>query len=122
VDAAAGVRAWDPQARFILKVGRLNRAEFERLLPDREALPRLVALVRAYVGFEQGFAINPILRFEDIPALRMDSEADPAPRLGWNTWLPTSSGAIAGRADAEDALFEAEVVEARQSTRGKLAS
>ena len=116
VDASAGVRAWDPQARFILRIGPLDRAGFERLLPDRPALDRLVSLVRAYVGFELGFAINPILRAEDIPPLRMDNGADPAPRLGWNTWLPSSAGTLAKRHDAEDAMFEAEVVEARRAT------
>ncbi len=122
VDASAGVRAWDPQARFILRIGPLDRAGFERLLPDRVALHRLVSLVRAYVGFEQGFAINPILQAEDIPPLRMNADADPAPRLGWNTWLPSSSGALSKRGDAADAMFEAEVIEARQSALGQLAS
>lgn len=122
VDASAGVRAWDPQARFVLRVGPLDRAGFERLLPDRPALDRLVSLVRAYVGFEQGFAINPILRAEDIPPLSMDSGADPAPRLGWNTWLPSSAGSLAKRGDAEDAMFEAEVVEGRRAAFGKLAA
>ena len=56
MDAAIGVRAWDPQARFVLRVGPLDRAGFERLLPDRLALHQLVSLTRAYVGFELGFA------------------------------------------------------------------
>jgi type VI secretion system protein ImpH len=121
VDASAGIRAWDPQARFILRIGPLDRAGFERMLPDRPALHRLVSLVRAYVGFEQGFAINPILKAEDIPPVRMDSGADPAPRLGWNTWLPTSAGSIAKRGDADEAVFEAEVIESRQASLGNLA-
>ena len=114
VDAAAGVRAWDPQARFILRIGPLDRAGFERMLPDRPALHRLVSLVRAYVSYEQGFAINPILKASDIPPVRMDSEAASPPRLGWNTWLPVSAGSLAKRDDAADAMFEAEVIEAQQ--------
>ena len=114
VDAAAGIRAWDPQARFILRIGPLERAGFDRLLPDRMALHRLVALVRAYVGFELGFAINPVLAANDIPPLRLDSTSEPAPRLGWNTWLPAPLGSIRDRIDAADALFEAEVIEAQQ--------
>jgi type VI secretion system protein ImpH len=86
-DAAAGVRAWDPQARVVLRIGPLDRAGFERLLPDRVALHRLVSLVRAYVGYEIGFAINPVLAAGAVPPLRLDSAADPPPRLGWNTWL-----------------------------------
>ena len=122
VDASAGVRAWDPQARFILRVGPLDHAGFERMLPDRLALHRLVSLVRAYVGYEQGFAINPILKAEDIPPVHMASGADPAPRLGWNTWMPVSAGSLAKRKDAYDALFEAETIEAKQAALGKLAS
>ena len=54
VEAAAGVRAWDPQARIILRVGPLDLQGFQRLLPDRIALHRLVSLVRAYLGYRAG--------------------------------------------------------------------
>ncbi|HET7881338.1 MAG TPA: type VI secretion system baseplate subunit TssG [Acetobacteraceae bacterium] len=113
VDAAAGVRAWDPQARFVLRVGPLGLSTFQQLLPDRVALHRLVSLVRAYVGFEQGFAINPVLARDQVPPLRLDSAADPPPLLGWNTWVP-SPGGFTVRPDAADAVFEAEVIEAQQ--------
>ena len=117
VDASAGVRAWDPQARFILRIGPLDRATFERMLPDARALHRLVSLVRAYVGFELGFAVNPVLAASDIPPLRLDSTASPPPRLGWNTWLPMQEGSSTRRTDATDALFEAETIEAQMHSR-----
>ena len=113
VDAAIGVRAWDPQARFVLRVGPLERAGFEKLLPDRLALHRLVSLTRAYVGFELGFAVNPVLAARDVPPLRLDPRAEPPPRLGWNTWLPGPPGSMPRREDAADAVFEAEVIEAQ---------
>ncbi len=112
-NAAAGVRAWDPQARVILRIGPLDRAGFERLLPDRLALQRLVSLVRAYVGFEIGFAINPVLAADSVPPLRLDSEADPPPRLGWNTWLEPMAGGQRRTVDAAESVFEAEIIEAR---------
>jgi type VI secretion system protein ImpH len=114
VDASAGVRAWDPQARIILRIGPLDLAGFQRLLPDRIALHRLVSLVRAYVGFELGFAINPVLAARQIPPLRLDASAEPPPRLGWNTWIPGPEGGFTARGDAADAVFEAEVIEAQQ--------
>ncbi len=114
VDAAVGVRAWDPQARFVLRVGPLDRAGFERLLPDRLALHKLVSLTRAYVGFELGFAVNPVLAAREVPPLRLDSNAEPPPRLGWNTWLPGPPGSLPRRDDAADAVFEAEVIEAQR--------
>jgi type VI secretion system protein ImpH len=114
VDAVAGVRAWDPQARIILRVGPLDLKGFQRLLPDRVALHRLVSLVRAYVGFELGFAINPVLAAREVPPLRLDATSDPPPRLGWNTWVPGPAGGVTSRGDAADAVFEAEVIEAQQ--------
>jgi type VI secretion system protein ImpH len=114
VDAAAGVRAWDPQARIILRIGPLSRAGFQALLPDRRTLHRLVSLARAYVGFELGFAVNPVLAAAEIPPLRLDATADPPPRLGWNTWIPGPPGGTRPRTDAADAVFEAEIIEAQQ--------
>ncbi len=114
VDAAAGVRAWDPQARIVLRVGPLGLKGFQRLLPDRLALHRLVSLIRAYVGVEVGFAINPVLARAEVPPLRLDAAAEPPPRLGWNTWAPGPGRAVVQRDDAADAVFEAEVIEAQQ--------
>ena len=114
VDAAAGVRAWDPQARIILRIGPLDLQGFQRLLPDRVALHRLVSLVRAYIGFELGFAINPVLAALEVPPLLLTATADPPPRLGWNTWVPGPPGGVIQRHDAADAIFEAEVIEAQR--------
>jgi type VI secretion system protein ImpH len=110
VDAAAGVRAWDVQARIVLHVGPLGRADFEALLPGKPRLTRLVSLVRAFLGFETAFAINPILAASAIPPLLLTADADPPPRAGWNTWLPPPTGGLPGR-DGTEALFEAELVE-----------
>lgn len=116
IDAAIGVRAWDLQARIILRLGPLDRATFEALLPDRPALQRLVSLVRAFVGFEIGFAVNPVLAGPEVPPLSLDPRTASPARLGWNCWIPGLEGACAGvrRADADDALFEAEKIEAEE--------
>jgi type VI secretion system protein ImpH len=122
VDAAIGVRAWDLQARIILRIGPLDRAAFEGLLPDRPALQRLVSLVRAFLGFEIGFAVNPVLAGPEVPPLRLDPRADPPSRLGWNSWIPAPEGPPhrTRRADAADALFEAERIEAEElAERGR---
>jgi type VI secretion system protein ImpH len=111
VDAAIGVRAWDPQARIVLRVGPLDRAGFEALLPDRPGLQKLVSLVRAFLGFEIGFAVNPVLAGPEVPPLHLDGSGA---RLGWNSWVPSPVPPLAGtaRPDAADAIFEAEIVEA----------
>ena len=74
---------------------------------------RLVSLIRAYVGLEIGFAVNPVLRSAEIPALVLDRSAASPARLGWNSWLPASAGTMKPRQDAADAVFEAETVEAQ---------
>lgn len=116
VDAAIGVRSWDLQGRIILRIGPLDRGSFEALLPDRPMLQRLVSLVRAFLGFEIGFAVNPVLAGPEVPPLRLDPRADPPSRLGWNTWIPAPEGLPLGtrRPDAADALFEAEIIEAEE--------
>jgi type VI secretion system protein ImpH len=116
VDAAIGVRAWDPQARIILRIGPLDYPSFAALLPDHSGLQRLVSLVRAFLGYETGFAVNPVLAGPEVPPLLLDKAADPAPRLGWNTWMPAPPSPVAGipRRDADEAVFEAEIVEAEE--------
>jgi type VI secretion system protein ImpH len=71
--------------------------------------------VRAYLGFELGFAINPVLAAQEVPPLLLTATADPPPRLGWNTWVPGPGQRMVNRVDAADAVFEAEVIEAQQA-------
>lgn len=106
----------------MLQIGPLDLAYFEKLLPNSPLLRELVSLVRAFVGFEVGFAVNPVLAHDAVPPLRlpssvaaattttMDAAAGAGPLLGWNTWLPTSA-MFPRRMDADDAVFEGEVVE-----------
>ena len=116
VNAAIGVRAWDPQARIILRVGPLDRRSFDRLMPDQRGLQELVSMVRAFLGFEVGFAINPVLAGAELAPLLIEGTASPPPRLGWNTWVPPPAPPLAGieTPDADDAIFEAEIVEATE--------
>ncbi|MGH8431876.1 MAG: type VI secretion system baseplate subunit TssG, partial [Solimonas sp.] len=105
------------QARIVLKIGPLDLPYFARLLPDRPLLRELVSLVRAFVGFEVGFAVNLVLARNSVPPLVLSRPDEPeargaGPRLGWNTWLPKSA-TNPRRTDANDALFEGEIVEGR---------
>ena len=116
-DCAAGARAFDQQARFILRIGPLSHAEFTALLPDKPVLPRLVSLVRAYVGMEVDFAVNLVLDPEEIPPPRLGG-AD-GPRLGWTGWLPASRLALPGPRRADQAMFSAAMIE---SLPGRMAT
>lgn len=109
VDAAAGVRCWDVQSRIVLRIGPLDLPRFRTMLPSGRLLQRLVALVRAFLGFETAFAVNPILAHDAVPALVLS--ADAPPQLGWNSWLTVPGGRSGA---AGEALFEADLVEREQ--------
>lgn len=115
-DAAIGVRAWDLQARVVLRLGPLDIHAFSALLPDRRPLHRLVGLVRAFLGQETGFAVNPVLGRDAVPILQL-GVGEPGPRLGWTTWLPAHGFGRTG--DADEAMFEAEIVEATRPPEGR---
>lgn len=99
VSATAGAQVWDPHARFIIRFGPLSRAEFEALLPGTPAWLRITQLARLFVGQDTAFAVNLVLRKDEVPAARAGGGA----RLGWSSWTPTSR---ARTKDARDALFE----------------
>lgn len=108
IDAAIGTRAWDAQARVVLRVGPLDRTAFAALLPDKPSLWRFVSLIRAFLGFETAFAVNPVLAADAVPETQLGGAG--GARLGWNTWMP-QPGRRRTR-DAAEAIFEAELVEA----------
>jgi type VI secretion system protein ImpH len=82
--AIAGVAIWSVQHRIRINLGPLRFADFERFLPARESLNRLVALVRSYLGDELAFEVRLVLKRDEVPPLKADGTA----RLGWTTWLP----------------------------------
>jgi type VI secretion system protein ImpH len=111
LDASAGMRAWAPEARILLRIGPLRRDAFQSLLPDSTTLHRLASLVRAFVGMELGFAVNPVLLGGEIIPLRLDAAALLPPRLGWNTWLPRWAEGFNEATNAGDAVFDADTIE-----------
>ncbi|MCF3947610.1 type VI secretion system baseplate subunit TssG [Acidiphilium sp. AL] len=113
VDCAAGARAFDQQARFLLRIGPLSRSEFEALLPDKPVLRRLVSMVRAYVGMEADFAVNLILDPAEIPVMKLGGAS--APRLSWTGWLPSPASALTGPPRADQATFSAATIESART-------
>jgi type VI secretion system protein ImpH len=101
VDAAIGSRSWDVQSSVRLRIGPVSLESFDALLPGGPLFERLASLVRAFLDSEITFAINPILAAAAVPAIVLGAGA--APRLGWNSWLPTQGPR--GK-DAAEAVFE----------------
>jgi type VI secretion system protein ImpH len=83
--AAAGAQIWDPQARFLIRLGPLDAEAFARLLPGEPLFERLCGLTRLFVGPEQEFVLNPLLRADAVPAARSGGA-----RLGYTAWTGTS--------------------------------
>lgn len=97
--AVLGAQVWDAQARFIIRIGPLTRPEFDALLPGQPAYKRVTDLTRFFVGLDTGFAINLVLKAEDVPQASLGGGA----RLGWSSWPATPK---ARTADVRDAIFE----------------
>lgn len=99
-----GARFWDRQCTLQLRIGPLDRARFESLLPSGRMLAGVVELVRLLTGLALDLRIKLVLRAEQVPPLRlgaaMGTDASVA-RLGWNTWLGGRRSAIA----ADDVEF-----------------
>ena len=98
VSMVVGDRVWDIQSKFRLQVGPLTYAQFQRFLPNGDALRPLCQLARTYVGPEFDFDVQLLLKPEEVPASRAGGGRS---RLGWNTWSRTGDF----RAAVDDAVF-----------------
>ena len=112
IDATIGCRCWDIQSHVVLTIGPLDLPRFEALLPGGQVLPRLIAMARAYLDSEVGFAVRPVLAAAAVPALQLPSalaitpaSGPAAARLGRNCWLPTRAPRVR---DATEASFSAD--------------
>jgi type VI secretion system protein ImpH len=109
IDAVAGDRVWDVQAKFRIKIGPLKRRRFEEFLPDRSPAPKrkslflLAQLTRLYAGPELDFDLQLLLEAAEVPPCQIGGDGFGA-RLGWNTWLLSKLR----ESDADDAIFEAD--------------
>lgn len=81
--AVLGARVRGAQHRFRLRLGPLDGAGFRRFLPGGRALRELAALVRAYVGDEQAWDAQLLLRAGDVPPMHLGR----AGRIGLDSWL-----------------------------------
>ncbi|XAL98968.1 type VI secretion system baseplate subunit TssG [Phycisphaeraceae bacterium D3-23] len=100
INAVLGDRIWYAQAKFRLHLGPLGFADYCSFLPDQRGLRRLSELVRMHVGPQFEFDVVPILKAQEVPPCELG--ADPAPRLGWTTFLTTQTPA----SDFAGARFE----------------
>jgi type VI secretion system protein ImpH len=111
-NAIAGSQVWDCTSRFRLRLGPLNYAGFEELLPDpapvrqRKTFFLVAQLARLFVGPELDFDVQLVLAAEEVPEAALAEGPGAGPRLGWNVWLISETPP----APADDAVFEGEWV------------
>jgi type VI secretion system protein ImpH len=95
--AVIGESVWGAQQRFRLRVGPLDRRQFEHFLPGGTALAQLVATVRSYLGDEKAWDVQLVLRREDVPTTCLGRSG----RIGLSTWL----GRPDHRDDSDDVVL-----------------
>lgn len=78
-----GDRIWDVAGKFRIRVGPLNREQFNRLLPGQPDLRKLAQVAQLYAGQQFDFDIQLELMASDIPSISLDGKC----QLGFNTWL-----------------------------------
>ncbi|UCG49920.1 MAG: type VI secretion system baseplate subunit TssG [Phycisphaerales bacterium] len=74
---------WECQQKFRIKLGPMNLADYERMLPGGDSIRRLVGWVRNYVGDQFGWELQLILAASEVPCTQLGKIG----QLGWSTWL-----------------------------------
>jgi type VI secretion system protein ImpH len=99
--SVAGSRFWECQQKFRIRLGPVGFDFYRRLLPGGEALARLTAWVRGYVGDELGWELQVVLQQQEVPRTCLGKMG----QLGLYSWL--CSGPL-GR-DADDLVLQPRV-------------
>ncbi len=94
-DATLGSETCLAQWRFRVRLGPMDYATYELLLPEGDAFNTLASMLRLATGPEFDFELTLVLRKDDIPIMRLGgsdassdgTDAAEACRLGWSTWL-----------------------------------
>lgn len=86
--ATIGERVWGGQHKFRIVCGPLRGKEFHRFLPGGEALGKLCATVRNYVGDELDWELRLLLVGEETPTTKLGEFG----QLGWTSWIGDQKG------------------------------
>ncbi len=87
--AVAGDEIWDPQGRVRIRLGPLDRAQFDAFLPTGDAHEALRALARFFAHDQYDFELQLVLSKEEVPGFVVGDDAAEQP-LGWGTWIRTA--------------------------------
>jgi type VI secretion system protein ImpH len=84
-NAIAGNRFWTRQSHFRLRLGPMNFAQFQRMLPDGASFARLRDWVKLYTGEQYSWDVLLILNRKEVPPAKLGGSS----RLGLNAWMTT---------------------------------
>ena len=87
--AVTGDAVWDRQGRTRLRIGPLNLGRYCDFLPGGRANDALRAILRFFSNDCFDFEVQLVLERNDVPAIRLDVDAENPARLGWVTWAIT---------------------------------
>ena len=87
-DSTLGSCYWDQTRTVQIQLGPLTKLDFQNFLPNGNAWPELINMIKNYMGVRCDFEISLTIA---------DSKTEPAMLsndgyLGWNTWLGQSQG------------------------------
>ena len=99
--AVIGSRVWDCQLKFRVRIGPVDLAQLQRLLPGTETYVRMQCWVRGYSGDEFLWDMQIVLKKEEVPAVQLGM----AGQLGWTSWIKSKPS----EQDAEDLILEPKV-------------
>jgi len=95
---SVGQKVWSRAAKFRLRIGPLSLADYQRLLPGGDALGRLRAIVRNYVGDTLDWDINLVLAGDEVPRASLGGTT----KLGHTSWIGSKKDMDETHADVED--------------------
>jgi type VI secretion system protein ImpH len=94
-----GRKIWDMQCLIRIRIGPLSFDEFRRFLPGEKAFAALGQIVRLYIGADNDYQLQLVLRAAETPGFRL-SRGGPT-RIGYCSWI----GRQPRSHDAEEAIF-----------------
>ena len=83
VSAIVGSSVWTCQQAFRIRMGPLTFSQYQRFLPGKTSLKKLVAIVRNYIGDELDWTVKLKLKANEVPKVQLGTLG----QVGWSTWL-----------------------------------
>ena len=92
--AIAGDEIWDQQSRVRVRLGPLDREQYESFLPGKPGYVSIAALLRFFSHDQFEFELQLVLEANAVPGVVLDGPDDT--RLGWSTWIKSEPRARVG--------------------------